>query len=106
MLTREELISREKMAYIGGISQDEKEFINSVFAMSEMVKVLYEDYLERKRLVQEKDSKNNKGKDGLKEVPSTSVQKIYLRYAVKVIHQTLLVPIKMVLVHLKNIQEV
>jgi hypothetical protein len=31
MLTREELISREKMASTGGFSQDEKEFINSVF---------------------------------------------------------------------------
>jgi hypothetical protein len=73
MLTREELISREKMAYIGGLSQDEKEFINSVFAMSEMVKVLYEDYLERKRSAQVKASKNNKGKEGLKEVLSTYV---------------------------------
>jgi hypothetical protein len=27
MLTREELISREKMEYIGGLSQDDKEFI-------------------------------------------------------------------------------
>jgi hypothetical protein len=62
MLTREELISREKMASIGGISQGEKEFKNSVFSMAEMVKVLYEYYLERKRTVQEKYSKNNKGK--------------------------------------------
>jgi hypothetical protein len=49
------------MEYTGGISQDE------------MVKVLYEDYLERKRTVQGKASKNNKGKEGLKEVPSTCV---------------------------------
>jgi hypothetical protein len=46
MLTREELISREKMASTGGISQDDKEFINSLFSMFDMVKVLYEDYLE------------------------------------------------------------
>jgi hypothetical protein len=46
MLTREDLILREKMASMGGISQDEKEFINSVFSMAKMVKVLYEDYLE------------------------------------------------------------
>ena len=41
--------------------------------MPEMVKVLYEDYLERKRTVQVKASKNNKVKEGLKEVPSTFV---------------------------------
>jgi hypothetical protein len=59
MLTREDLISREKMASTGGVSQDEKEFINLVFSMSEMVKVLYEDYLERESSVQVKDSRNN-----------------------------------------------
>ena len=50
------------MASTGGLSQDEKKFRDSVFAMAEMVKVLYEDYLERKSMVQVKDSKNNKGK--------------------------------------------
>jgi hypothetical protein len=59
MIAREELISREKMASTGGLSQDEKEFINSVFAMAEMVKVLYEDYLERNITIQVKASKNN-----------------------------------------------
>jgi hypothetical protein len=73
MLTREELISRKKMASTGEISQNEKEFRDSVFSMAEMVKVLYEDYLERKSTVQVKTSKKNKGKEGLKEVPSTSV---------------------------------
>jgi hypothetical protein len=73
MLTREELISRKKMASTGGLSQDEKEFRDLVFAMAEMVKVLYEDYLERKSTVQVKASKNNKGKEELKEVHSTSV---------------------------------
>jgi hypothetical protein len=68
MLTREELMSREKMASSGGLYQDEKEFKNSVFSMAEMVKVLYEDYLERKRSVQVKSSKNNKVEEGLKEV--------------------------------------
>ena len=63
MLAREELISREQMASTGGLSQNEKEFINAVFSMAEMVKVLYEDYLERKSMVQVKDSKNNKGKE-------------------------------------------
>jgi hypothetical protein len=73
MFTREELISREKMESIGGLSQDEKDMRKTLLAMSEMVKVLYEDYLERKRSIQEKDSKNNKVKEGLKEVPSTSI---------------------------------
>jgi hypothetical protein len=39
----------EKMASEEGLSQDEKEFRKTFLAMSEMVKVLYEDYLERKR---------------------------------------------------------
>jgi hypothetical protein len=38
----------EKMASEEGISQDEKEFQKTFLAMSEMVKVLYEDYLEWK----------------------------------------------------------
>jgi hypothetical protein len=38
----------EKMASEEGLSQDEKEFQKTFLAMSEMVKVLYEDYLERK----------------------------------------------------------
>jgi hypothetical protein len=41
----------EKMASEEGISQDEKVFQKTFLAMSEMVKVLYEDYLERKRPV-------------------------------------------------------
>jgi hypothetical protein len=41
----------EKMASEEGISQDEKEFWKTFLAMSEMVKVLYEDFLERKRPV-------------------------------------------------------
>jgi hypothetical protein len=73
MLTREEIISRKKMASTGRLSQNEKEIKDSVFSMAEMVKVLYEDYLERKSTVQVKASKNNKGKEGLKEVPSTSI---------------------------------
>jgi hypothetical protein len=39
----------EKMASEEGFSQDEKEFRKTFHAMSEMVKVLYEDYLEWKR---------------------------------------------------------
>jgi hypothetical protein len=60
MFTREKLILVEKMASKEGLSQDEKDMRKTLFAMVEMVKVLYEDYLERKRLVQEKASKNNK----------------------------------------------
>ena len=36
----------ENMASEEGFSQDEKEFRKTFFAMSEMMKVLYEDYLE------------------------------------------------------------
>jgi hypothetical protein len=38
----------EKMVSEEGISQDEKEFWKTFLAMSEMVEVLYEDYLEQK----------------------------------------------------------
>jgi hypothetical protein len=41
----------EKMASKEGLSLDEKEFQKPFLAMLEMVKVLYEDYLERKRPV-------------------------------------------------------
>jgi hypothetical protein len=47
----------EKMASEEGIPQDEKEFRKTFFAMSEMVQVLYEDYLERKRPVLGNSSK-------------------------------------------------
>jgi hypothetical protein len=39
----------EKMASEEGFSQDENEFQKTFLAMSDMVKVFYEDYLERKR---------------------------------------------------------
>jgi hypothetical protein len=48
---------KEKMASEEGISQDEKDFRKTFFAMSEMVQVLYEDYLERKRPVLGNSSK-------------------------------------------------
>jgi hypothetical protein len=53
-----------------------------------------------------KDSKNNKGKEGLKEVPSTSISENIFEVCIEGYYQILLVPIKMVLVHLKNIQKV
>jgi hypothetical protein len=76
MLAWEEIISREKMESTRGIYKYDKEFINSVLSMVEMVKVLYEDYKttwNKRAQIQVKDSKNNKGKYGLKEVPSTYV---------------------------------
>jgi hypothetical protein len=45
------------MALEEGLSLDEKEFQKTFLAMSEMVKVLYEDYLEQKRPVLGKYSK-------------------------------------------------
>jgi hypothetical protein len=39
----------EKMTSKEGLSQDEKEFRKYFFSMSEMMKVLYEDYLECKK---------------------------------------------------------
>ena len=71
MFTRENLISVEKMASKEGLSQDEKDFRNTLFAMAEMVNVLYEDYLEKKRLIQGKYSKNDKREEELQEFPST-----------------------------------
>jgi hypothetical protein len=71
MFTKETLISVEKMAYKEGLSQHEKDMRKTLFAMSEMVKVLCEDYLERKRLVQEKYSKNDQSEEELKGFPST-----------------------------------
>ena len=47
----------EEMALEEGMSQNEIELQKTLFSMSEMVKVLYEDYLERKRPLQEKSSK-------------------------------------------------
>jgi hypothetical protein len=43
---RKRTSQREKMASEEGLSQEEKEFRKTFFAMSEMMKVLYEDYLE------------------------------------------------------------
>jgi hypothetical protein len=47
----------EKMASEEELSQDEKEFRKTFLAMLEMVKVLYDDYLERKRPVLGESSK-------------------------------------------------
>ena len=47
----------KKMASEEGLSNEEKEFRNTFFAMSDMMKALYEDYLERKRPVLGESSK-------------------------------------------------
>ena len=47
----------EKMASKEELSHDEKEFRKTFFAMSENMKLLYEDYLERKRPVLGESSK-------------------------------------------------
>jgi hypothetical protein len=47
----------EKMASEEGLYLDEKEFRKMFFSMSEMVKVLYEDYLEHKRPILGESSK-------------------------------------------------
>jgi hypothetical protein len=55
----------EKMASEEGLSQDEKEFRKNFFVMSEMMKVLYYDYLERKRpnLGESSKGKSEEGED-------------------------------------------
>ena len=47
---RKRTYQSDNMASKEGLSQDEKEFRKTFFAMSEMMKALYEDYLEWKRL--------------------------------------------------------
>jgi hypothetical protein len=44
--SRKRTSKSEKMASEEGLSHDEKEFRKTFFAMSEMMKVFYEDYLE------------------------------------------------------------
>jgi hypothetical protein len=51
------------MASEEGLSQNE-EFQRNLFAMLEMVKVLYDDYLEQKRSVQGESSKQAKSEEG------------------------------------------
>ena len=55
----------EKMASEEGLSHDEKEFRKTFLAMSEMMKVLYENYLERKRpfLGESSKGKSEEGED-------------------------------------------
>jgi hypothetical protein len=55
----------EKMASEEGLSQDEKGFQKTFFIVSEMMKVLYEDYLEQKRpdLGESSKVKSEEGED-------------------------------------------
>jgi hypothetical protein len=52
ILSRKRTTQSENMAWEEGLSQNEREFQRTFFAMLEMVKVLYDDYLEHKRPVQ------------------------------------------------------
>ena len=52
------------MASEEGMSHNEIELQKNLFAMSEMVKVLYEDYMEQKRPFQGESSKQEKIKEG------------------------------------------
>jgi hypothetical protein len=62
--SRKRTSQSEKMASEEGLSQNEREFQRTFFAMSEMVKVLYDDYLEWKRPVQGESSKQAKSEEG------------------------------------------
>jgi hypothetical protein len=55
----------ENMASKEGLSHDEKGFRKTFFSISEMMKVIYEDYLQRKRLILGEYSKvkNEEGED-------------------------------------------
>jgi hypothetical protein len=52
------------MASEEGLSQNEREFQNTFFSMSKMVKVLYDDFLEQKKLFQGEYSKKDKSDEG------------------------------------------
>jgi hypothetical protein len=69
---RKKTSQSEKMASEEGLSHDEKEFRNNFFAMLDMMKVLYEDYLERKRPILGESSKvkSEEGEDPPQTPPS------------------------------------
>jgi hypothetical protein len=63
--SRKRTSQSENMASEEGLSHEKKEFQKTFFAMSEMMKVLYEDYMERKRPILGEYSKvkNEEGED-------------------------------------------
>jgi hypothetical protein len=70
--SRKRTSQSEKMALEEGLYREEKEFQKTFFAMSEMMKILYEDYLERKRLILGESSKvkSEEGEDPPQTHPS------------------------------------
>jgi hypothetical protein len=62
--SRKRTSQSEKMTSEEGMSQNEIEFQKTFFAMSEMVKFLYDDYLERKGPFQGEYSKQDKSEEG------------------------------------------
>jgi hypothetical protein len=70
--SRKRTSQSEKMALEEGLSHNEIEFQKTFFSMSEMVKVLYDDYLEQKRpiLGEYSKEKSEEGEDTRKTPPS------------------------------------
>jgi hypothetical protein len=70
--SRKRTSQSEKMASEEGLSHNKIEFQRTFFAMSEMVKVLYDDYLEKKKPILGKSSKakSEEGEDPRKTPPS------------------------------------
>jgi hypothetical protein len=62
--SRKTTYQSEDMASEEGMSQNKIELHKTLFTMSDMVKVLYEDYLERKRSFQGESSKQDKSEEG------------------------------------------
>jgi hypothetical protein len=62
--SRKRAYQSEEMASEEGMSQNEIKCQKTLFTMSEMVKVLYEDYLEHNRHFQGESSKQRKSKEG------------------------------------------
>jgi hypothetical protein len=78
----------EKMASENGLSNEEKEFRKTFFTMSEMMKVLYEDYLERKRanLGESSNIKSEEGEDPPQIPPSPPSSRQLLLLQVEVLN--------------------
>jgi hypothetical protein len=77
--SRKRTSQSENMASEEGLSQNERECQTTFFAMSKMVKVLYDDYLERKRSVQGESSKQDKSEEG-EDPPKTPHHLLHLHH--------------------------